>query len=112
MAGAELLDVFDEKLSEAGQQVSEKRRAYLELLAPLARENYRDISQGREEMEICYLPSYDARGLAHKLKETRSRDIAAGFCTGRPAQGRFRHHPERQAGKAVCKSGASSARLC
>ena len=82
--GAELLDVFDEKLSEAGQQVSEKRRAYLELLAPLVRENYRDISQGREEMEICYLPSYDARGLAHKLKETRSRDIAAGFCTAGP----------------------------
>ena len=35
-------------------------------------------------MEICYLPSYDARGLAHKLKETRSRDIAAGFCTAGP----------------------------
>ena len=82
--GAELLDIFDEKLSEAGQQVSEKRRAYLELLAPLVRENYRDISQGREEMEICYLPSYDSRGLACKLKETRSRDIAAGFCTAGP----------------------------
>ena len=82
--GAELLDIFDEKLSEAGQQVSERRRAYLELLAPLVRENYRDISQGREEMEICYLPSYDSRGLACKLKETRSRDIAAGFCTAGP----------------------------
>lgn len=35
-------------------------------------------------MEICYLPSYDARGIAHKLKETRSRDIAAGFCTAGP----------------------------
>ena len=51
---------------------------------PLVRENYRDISQGREEMEICYLPSYDSRGLACKLKETRSRDIAAGFCTAGP----------------------------
>ena len=36
--------------------MSEKRRAYLELLAPLVRENYRDISQGREEMEFAICP--------------------------------------------------------
>lgn len=81
---SDLLDVFDEKMADAGQRVSEKRQAYLMLLTPLVRENYRDISQGREVLDIQYKPSYDASGFAQKLRQTRARDIAAGFCTAGP----------------------------
>ncbi len=81
---AELLDVFDEKLADAGQRISEKRQAYLKLLTPLVQENYHDISQGREILEIQYKPSFDELGFAHKLQETRARDISAGFCTSGP----------------------------
>lgn len=80
-----LLDVFDEKLAECGTQVSGRRRAHLDLIGPEAVRTYRDISSGGEAMEIRYEASCaDAESLARVLRESRARDIAAGFCTAGP----------------------------
>ena len=80
-----LLDVFDEKLAESGAAVSAKRQEYLALIEPEITGTYRDIASGSETLAIQYEPSFEPeKGLAPVLRESRARDIAAGFCTAGP----------------------------
>lgn len=80
-----LLDVFDEKLAESGAEVNRRRRAYLALIEPEATNTYRDISGGAETLTLRYESSCeDAADLARVLRESRRRDMAAGFCTAGP----------------------------
>lgn len=80
----DLLDVFDETLADCGTQISLRRRAYLEQLAPDAVQNYCDISNGGEVFALCYEPSFSGDSLLPALHESRARDLAAGFCTAGP----------------------------
>ena len=51
------LDVWDEQLITFGARLLDKRRFYLDRLSPLAQEIHRDLSDGRETLEVRYLPS-------------------------------------------------------
>ncbi len=51
------LDVWDEQLITFGSRLLDKRRFYLDRLSPLAEEIHRDLSDGRETLEVRYLPS-------------------------------------------------------
>ena len=42
----DLLEVLNEELAACGEEVQARRRAYLDLLAPMAAENYRELSRG------------------------------------------------------------------
>ena len=51
------LDAWDGQLAAAGAELMGRRRDYVARLSALAGENHRDISDGRERLEIRYQPS-------------------------------------------------------
>src|SRR5579884_4011821 len=51
------LDAWNEQLVFFGSPLFEKRRFYIERLAPLADQIHRELTDGREGLEIRYLPS-------------------------------------------------------
>lgn len=82
---AELLDVFDEKLADAGTQLSLRRQAYLAQIKPDILSIYRDISNGKETLEVQYEACFTAdEPLLERIRAVRGRDLAAGFCTVGP----------------------------
>ena len=54
------LDSWDEQLAAAGAELMSRRREYIETLSAAASRTHRDISDGRENLEIRYLPSVTA----------------------------------------------------
>ncbi len=81
---AELLEVFDGALAQLGEAVTQKRREYLDSIRDEVCSTYRDISSGREALEIEYRPSFGPKGLLQAIRDSRARDLAAGFCTAGP----------------------------
>ncbi len=51
------LDAWDEQLAAAGAELMAHRRAYIEKLCAVAAETHQGIADGRERLEIRYLPS-------------------------------------------------------
>jgi DNA replication and repair protein RecF len=51
------LDEWNEQLVRYGAPLFDKRRFYMERLAPLADQIHRDLTEGKEGLEIRYLPS-------------------------------------------------------
>ena len=51
------LDAWDEQLAAAGAELMRHRREYVAKLSAVAGETHREISDGRERLEIRYLPS-------------------------------------------------------
>lgn len=49
-----LLEVLNTELAAQGEAIQQRRRAYLERLAPLACANYEELSHGAERMELRY----------------------------------------------------------
>ena len=53
---AATLDAWDEQLAAAGAELTAHRRTYIEKLNRAAAETHREIADGRERLEIRYLP--------------------------------------------------------
>ncbi len=51
------LDVWNAQLIQFGSPLFEKRRFYIERLAPLADQIHRELTDGKEGLEVRYLPS-------------------------------------------------------
>ena len=51
------IDSWDEQLAAAGAELMRHRRAYIERLSAVAAETHLHIADGREKLEIRYLPS-------------------------------------------------------
>lgn len=89
---SQLMDVFDEKLAEYGAQVTMRRCAYLEMIGPQVCATYGEISGGRETLELIYQPSFCVQqhlaanqdALFETIRNSRGKDMAAGFCTAGP----------------------------
>ena len=54
------LDAWDEQLAQAGAELMRQRRAYILRLSQEAAQTHREISDGREVLEIRYAPSVTA----------------------------------------------------
>ena len=52
------LDVWNEQLVIHGAPILEKRRFYIDRLAPLADQIHRELTDGREGLEVRYVPSF------------------------------------------------------
>ena len=76
---AATLDAWDEQLATAGAELMRHRRAYVEQLSRTASETHRDIADGREKLEIRYLPSVtmgdDAQSNLEALFGARENDV-------------------------------------
>lgn len=51
------LDAWDEQLAAAGAELARHRREYIARLSAAAADTHRDIADGRERLELRYLPS-------------------------------------------------------
>lgn len=83
----EMLDIWDEKLAEAGSYIAEARQKYIEMLSDCAKEYYGEISQKSEKLKLIYLNQFTkdpvsreeyARLFLARLKKMRETDIAMG----------------------------------
>lgn len=74
---------------------------------------YRDIASGSETLAIQYEPSFEPeKGLAPVLRESRARDIAAGFCTAGPHREDFSISIDGRQANGFQPARGSSAALC
>ena len=73
----DMLDVIDERLEGAGEQIVAERKRYLEKLIPAAKAIHDGFSGGREEMSAAYLvkDGGEETPLRDILKQNRRNDI-------------------------------------
>lgn len=93
-AAAEMMDLWDRQLAQAGCRILHARQRYLQHMATVARHIYRGLSSEKEEFDIqyastvCILPEETPAEMAVKLYEElrlhRKEDFAAGFTTVGP----------------------------
>ena len=85
--GNMLLDTYDEQLAEYGALIMEHRCKFLAAAAPIAAQNYRDISRGAEVLALNYqmcTAAPTAAALTEKMRAMRSAELRAGFCLAGP----------------------------
>ena len=66
------LDIWNEKLAESGSRIMMMRSSYIERIKNMAADIQKDISCGREELDIIYNPSVRMGG---DIKETKENFI-------------------------------------
>lgn len=82
-----LLETYNEAMASCGGELMARRADYLARLAPMAADNYRDISRGAERLELRYEPSCAVGGpesLLARLREVMATELRAGFCLAGP----------------------------
>jgi DNA replication and repair protein RecF len=57
-AAADMLEIWDEKLAEAGAYIAKARREYIERLSEFAKGYYSEISSGAEKLKLIYLNQF------------------------------------------------------
>ena len=70
----ETLDVWDAQLVDYGSRIIERRKEFLEELAPVILDMHYRISGKREELRISYECSATAEDFADKIRRSRDRD--------------------------------------
>ncbi len=83
----DMLDVYDEQLAAAAHEVIGYRKRFTDRLVPLARQNYREISDNSEGIDLKYVTTLEGdtpEEMMTHLRDLRSRDLRAGFCTAGP----------------------------
>ena len=73
-----LLEVLNTELAAQGEALQQRRREYLELLAPRACANYAELSHGAERMSIRYAAQFAPGGLAALLRQRQEEELRAG----------------------------------
>jgi len=84
-----LLETYNDQMAVYGGDVIERRRQFLNTLAPLAAANYREISHESETLELEYLsciPSDKTAvdALRTALQAAQGQEVRAGFCLTGP----------------------------
>ena len=75
---AALLEVLNVELAQQGEAIQQRRRAYLERLAPLACSNYEELSHGAERLTLRYAAQFEPGGLARLLRQRQTEELRAG----------------------------------
>lgn len=75
---AALLEVLNRELAAQGELVQQRRRAYLELLGPLACGYYAELSRGAEKLEIHYAARFEPGALGALLQARQQEELRAG----------------------------------
>ena len=69
------LDVWDNQLVNIGSKIIERRRIFVDQLNDIIAGIHKNISGGREDINIIYEPNIDIEGYEEKLKRHREKDI-------------------------------------
>jgi DNA replication and repair protein RecF len=78
------LDVWDDKLAQAGEQLGHARAHLVERLCPLVSGAYGELAGRPTPVELRYDPPWRASGLAQALAGARSDDVRRGVSTVGP----------------------------
>ena len=77
-----LLDIWDKKLIDYGIKIYEYRKEFLEKIKNKIKNIHKDITNGREDIEIKYISDAITRQtFINELKSRRKLDIIKGFTT-------------------------------
>lgn len=93
-AAAEMMDLWDRQLAQAGSRILHARQRYVKQMTPVARDIYQGLCSGKEDFDLIYhstipiLPEETPAEMAVKfyqeLRLHRREDLAAGFTTVGP----------------------------
>ena len=74
-----LMDLWEEQMAEAGEQLFTKRSAFIEELTPVFQEYYQQISEGREQVGLQYVSHCQRGPLLEVIRRDRAKDLAVGY---------------------------------
>lgn len=90
-AAAEMMDLWDRQLAQAGCRILHARQRYVQRMTTTARKIYQGLSSGKEAFDLRYVstvgilpeetPAEMAAKLYEELRLHRREDLAAGFTT-------------------------------
>lgn len=69
------IDVWNSQLAGFGKRIIEARKQFIAEIAEIASEKHRQITNGRENLQITYKPDCEEDGLEKKLSSSIDRDI-------------------------------------
>lgn len=78
------LDVFDAKLTAAGESLARARRTLVDELGPVLTEAYGNVARTDADIRVVYDPSWMATGLGAALLAARKDDLRRGVSTVGP----------------------------
>lgn len=74
-----LMDLWEEQMAEAGEQLYAKRCAFIEELTPVFQDYYQQISKGREQVGLQYVSHCQRGPLLEVIRRDRAKDRAVGY---------------------------------
>lgn len=77
----ELFDIWEEMMATNGETLYNKRAAFIQNFIPTFQSFYAFISQGKEQVSLCYKSHAQQGELAGLLRDNRLRDRIIGFST-------------------------------
>lgn len=77
----ELFDIWEEMMATNGETLYNKRAAFIQNFIPTFQSFYAFISQGKEQVSLCYKSHAQQGKLAGLLRDNRLRDRIIGFST-------------------------------
>ena len=76
------LSIYDEQLSELGQYIYEKRKAFMKVFLPIFEYQYQYISGGKENVSLTYDSALHHTNLSSLLQQNINKDRALQYTSG------------------------------
>ncbi len=74
-----LMDLWEEQMAEAGEQLYARRQAFIDELTPVFQQYYQQISGGREAVGLQYVSHCQRGALLDVIRRDRAKDRAVGY---------------------------------
>ena len=74
-----LMQLWEEQMAEAGEELFRKRTAFVEELTPMFQDYYERISEGREQVGLQYVSHCQRGPLLEVIRRDRMKDLAVGY---------------------------------
>ena len=74
-----LLQIWEEQMADEGEQLYQRRKAFVEELTPVFQDYYRRIAQDREQVGLNYVSHCQRGPLLEVIQRDRMKDRAVGY---------------------------------
>ena len=74
-----LMQLWEEQMAEAGEQLYQKRKAFIDELTPVFQHYYEQISGGKEQVALHYVSHCERGPLLQVIQRDRHKDLAVGY---------------------------------
>ncbi len=74
-----LMQLWEEQMAEAGEQLYQKRKAFIDELTPVFQHYYEQISGGQERVALHYVSHCQRGPLLEVIQRDRHKDLAVGY---------------------------------